>query len=140
MFFSHRVLDWESIRQQAGGADIESHFAHFRGLAGLLEVGQNRYIEDWVRVFYNTIWVGQERSMIWFMFGGQSYRLTRAQLAQVLGVDLVDVSLHAAVYGDADPPRWALVGGIAPTHEEISVLFRQPFHVFLPACTRSSYR
>jgi hypothetical protein len=105
MFFSHRVLDWESIRQQAGGADIESHFAHFRGLAGLLEVGQNRYIEDWVRVFYNTIWVGQERSMIWFMFGGQSYRLTRAQLAQVLGVDLVDVSLHAAVYGDADPPR-----------------------------------
>jgi hypothetical protein len=37
-----------------GGADIESHFAHFRGLPGLLEIGQNRYIKDWVRVFYNT--------------------------------------------------------------------------------------
>jgi hypothetical protein len=68
--FSHRVLDWESISQQAGGADIESHFAHVRGLPRLLEVGQNRYIEDWVRVFYITVWVGQERSMIWFMFGG----------------------------------------------------------------------
>jgi hypothetical protein len=62
--------------------------------------------------------------MIWFMFGGQPYRLMRAQLAEVLGVDLVDVSLHAAVYGDANPPRRTLVGGIAPTHEEISVLFR----------------
>jgi hypothetical protein len=55
--------------------------------------------------------------------------LTRAQLAEVLGVDLVDVSLHTAVYGDADPPRRALVGGIAPTHEEIYVLFHQPFPV-----------
>jgi hypothetical protein len=44
-------------------------------------------------------------------------------------VDLVDVSLHAAVYGDVDPPRRALIGGIAPTHEEISVLFHQPFPV-----------
>jgi hypothetical protein len=67
--------------------------------------------------------------MIWFMFGGQPYRLTRPQLAEALGVDLVDVSLHAAVYGDADPPHRALVGRIAPTHEEISVLFRQSFPV-----------
>jgi hypothetical protein len=44
-------------------------------------------------------------------------------------VDLVDVSLHAAVYGDANPPRRALVGRIAPTHEEISILFHQPFLV-----------
>jgi hypothetical protein len=64
MLFSHRVLDRESISLQAGGADIKSHFAHFRGLPWLLEVVQNRYIEDWVRVFYNTVWVGQERSMI----------------------------------------------------------------------------
>jgi hypothetical protein len=80
-------------------------------------------------VFYITVWVGREHYMIWFMFGGQPYRLTRAQLVEILGVDLVDVSLHAAVYGDADPPRRALVGGIVPTHEEISVLFRQPFPV-----------
>jgi hypothetical protein len=67
--------------------------------------------------------------VIWFMFGGQPYHLTRAQLAEILEVDLVDMSLHAAVYGDADPPHRALVGGIAPTHEEISIFFRQPFPV-----------
>jgi hypothetical protein len=127
--FPHRVLDWESVSQQAGGADIDSHFAHFRGPPGLLEVGQNIYDEDWVRVFYNTVWVGQERSVIWFMFGGQPYRLMRAQLAEILGVDLDDMSRHVVVYGDADPPRRALVGGIAPTHEEISILFRQSFPV-----------
>jgi hypothetical protein len=44
--FPHIVLDWESVSQQAGGADIESHFTHFRGLLGLLEVGQNIYVED----------------------------------------------------------------------------------------------
>jgi hypothetical protein len=67
--------------------------------------------------------------VIWFMSGGQPYCLTRAQLAEILGVDLVDVSLHAVVYGDVDPPRRALVGGIAPTHKEISILFHQPFPV-----------
>jgi hypothetical protein len=127
MLFPHRILDWESVNQQAGGADIESHFAHFRGLPGLLEVGQNRYVKDWVRVFYNTVWVGLERSVIWFMFGGQPYHLMRAQLAKIPRVDLVDVSLHTTVYGDADPPHRALVGGIVPTHEEISILFHHPF-------------
>jgi hypothetical protein len=63
------------------------------------------------------------------MFGGQPYRLMRAQLAEVLGLDLVGILLHATVYGDADPPHRALVGGIAPTHEEISILFCQSFPV-----------
>jgi len=53
--------------------------------------------------------------------------LTRATIAGILGVDLVDVSLHERVYGDADPPRRALIGGIAPSHEAISRCFRQPF-------------
>jgi hypothetical protein len=77
--------------------------------------------------------------MIWFMFGGQPYRLTRAQLAEVLGVDLVNISLHAAVYGDVDPPRRALVGGIAPTQGDLYSLL-SAFPYFLLVCTRSSYR
>ena len=52
--FPHRVLDWVSLRTAAGGADVREHFAHFRGLPRLLEMEQNRYIEDWVRVFYAT--------------------------------------------------------------------------------------
>jgi hypothetical protein len=38
--FPHRVLDWESVSQQAGGVDIESNFAHFRAFPGLLEVAK----------------------------------------------------------------------------------------------------
>jgi len=53
--------------------------------------------------------------------------LSRATIAGILGVDLVDVSLHERVYGDADPPRRALIGGIAPSHEAISRCFHQPF-------------
>ena len=53
--------------------------------------------------------------------------MSRAMIAGILGVDLVDVSLHEMVYGDADPPRRAMIGGIAPSHEAISQCFRQPF-------------
>ena len=50
--FLHRVLDWVSLRTAAGGVDIREHFAQFRGLQRLMEMGQNKYIEDWVQVFY----------------------------------------------------------------------------------------
>ena len=125
--FPHRVLDWVSLRTAAGGADVREHFAHFRGLPRLLQIEQNRYIEDWVRVFYATAWIAPERRAVHFVYGGQVFGLSRATIAGILGVDLVDVSLHEMVYGDADPPRRAMVGGIAPSHEAISQCFRQPF-------------
>jgi len=53
--------------------------------------------------------------------------LSRATIAGILGVDLVDVSLHERVYGDADPPFRAMIGGSAPSHEAISQCFRQLF-------------
>jgi len=53
--------------------------------------------------------------------------LARETIAGILAVDLVDISLHERVYGDADPPRRAMIGGIAPSHEAISQCFRQPF-------------
>ena len=116
-----------SLRTAAGGADIREHFAHFRGLPRLLQIEQNRYIEDWVRVFYAMAWIAPERRAVHFVFGGQVFGLSRATIAGILGVDLVDVSLHEMVYGDADPPRRAMIGGIAPSHEAISQCFRQPF-------------
>jgi hypothetical protein len=125
--FPHRVLDWASLRTAAGGADVREHFAHFRGLPRLLQIERNRYIEDWVRVFYATACIALERRVVHFMFGGQVFGLSRATLAGILGVDLVDVSLHEMVYGDADPPRKAMIGGIAPSHEAISQCFHQPF-------------
>ena len=39
--FPHRVMDCDRLSAAAGGADIRSHFAHFRGLPELLEMEQN---------------------------------------------------------------------------------------------------
>ena len=78
-------------------------------------------------MFYAIAWIAPERRAVHFMFGGQVFGLTRATIAGILGVDLVDVSLHERVYGDADPPRRAMIAGIAPSHEAISQCFRQPF-------------
>ena len=122
--FPHRVLDWVSLRTAAGGADVREHFAHFRGLPRLLQIEQNRYINDWVRVFYATAWIAPERRVVHFVFGGQVFGLSRATIAGILGVDLVDVSLHEMVYRDSDPPRRAMIGGIAPSHVVISQCFR----------------
>ena len=78
-------------------------------------------------MFYATAWIAPERRAVHFMFGGQDFGLSRETIAGILGVDLVDVSLHERVYGDSDPPRRAMVGGIAPSHEAITQCFRQPF-------------
>jgi hypothetical protein len=75
-------------------------------------------------MFYATAWIAPERRAVHFMFGGQDFGLTRATIGEILGVDLVDVSLHERVYGDADPPRRALIGEIAPSHKAISRCFR----------------
>ena len=77
-------------------------------------------------MFYNTVY------SIWFMFAGEPYILTRAQIAEYLGVDLGETSIHSVVYEDDDPPRRALVGGTYPSHEEASVIFRQPFPASYP--------
>ena len=61
-------------------------------------MGQSVYVEDWVRVFYSTVWFGQDRQMIWFMFGGEPYFLSRAKLAELLGVDLADTSIHNVIW------------------------------------------
>lgn len=83
--FPHRVLDWTSLRRAARGADVRAHFAHFRGLPELLEIEQNRYIEDWVRVFYSTVWIVEGRMSIHFMFEGQPFHLSRHALGGILG-------------------------------------------------------
>ena len=49
--------------------------------------------------------------------------LSRQQIADLLGVDLADISLHSVVYGESDPPRRAMAGGTAPEHDEIVALF-----------------
>lgn len=84
-----------------------------------------QYIHKWVRVFYATLFVGNERRYIQLMFPGGKWRLDRARLAERLGVTIAldPVSLQALAYGDSKAPHCAH-DSIFPPDQEVSVLFQ----------------
>jgi hypothetical protein len=55
---------------------------------------RSRYVPDWVRVFYATVYVEADRLSLRFMFVGQQQRLTREGIAELLQVDLHGNSIH----------------------------------------------
>ena len=85
------------------------------------------YVQEWVRVFYATLFVGEDRKYTMFMFNKKQYRLNRQSLARYLGVRLSEqpYSLHFHTYGDADPPRRSKEP-MFPSDEDASVLFLPP--------------
>jgi hypothetical protein len=87
---------------------------------------RSRYVPDWVRVFYATVYVDADRVAIRFMFMGQQQRLTREGITELLQVDLHDDSIHYLDYPDVEPPRHAH-SPVLPSDEEISFLFQQSF-------------
>ena len=54
--------------------NLYQYFDHIPGLPDLLE-HIHGYVEDWVRVFYATLYVGPEREYVQFMFQGLPVRL-----------------------------------------------------------------
>jgi hypothetical protein len=52
---AHWLLDLPAFLL-AAGADLEGHLTYLPGLLSLLTTS-GRYIEEWVRVFYATIWI-----------------------------------------------------------------------------------
>jgi hypothetical protein len=52
---AHRLLDLPAFLLDTG-ADSEGHHSYLPGLLSLL-TASGRYIEEWVRVFYATIWI-----------------------------------------------------------------------------------
>jgi hypothetical protein len=94
---------------------------------------RSRYVPDWVRVFYATVYVEADRLSIKSMFMGQQQRLTREGIAELLQVDLHDNSIHYLAYPDVEPPRHTH-SPVLPSDEEISFLFQQSF---LPGTPRT---
>jgi hypothetical protein len=121
----HRTLQFTALRAAAAGEAILPFFDYQRGLVDLV-TRRSRYVLDWVRVFYSTIYVDADWPFIRFMFMGQQQRLTREGIAELLQVDLHDDSIHHLAYPDVEPPRRAH-SSILPSDEEISFLFLQPF-------------
>jgi hypothetical protein len=68
---SHRrILQFTALRAAAAGEAILFFFDYQRGLVDLV-TRQSRYVPDWVRVFYATVYVDADRVAIRFMFIGQ---------------------------------------------------------------------
>ena len=121
------------MRVAAGGVPVESFFERFPGLPALLSE-RRQYVQERVRVFYATLFVGEDRKHIMFMFNKKMWQLNRQSLARYLGVTLSDepYSLHFHNYGDADPPRRSKKP-MFPSDEDVSFLFQQ---LFLPGTPR----
>jgi hypothetical protein len=129
----HRMLQFTTLRAAVAGEAILPFFDDQRGLVDLV-TRRSRYVPDWVRVFYATVYVDADRVAIRFMFMDQQQRLTREGIAELLQVDLHDDSIHHLAYPDVEPPRRAH-SPILPSDEEISFLFQPPFLLGTPRTT-----
>ena len=130
-------LHWGAIRVAAGGVPILPFFEVYTGLWALLS-DRDRYVIEWVRIFYATLFVDEDREFIEFMFQGRHCTLTRERLADLLGVPHIAEphSLHHLTYGDVEPPRRPHQP-YPPPDEEANILFIQPF---LPRTPRNPDR
>lgn len=63
------------------------YFEAFPGLLALLSQTA-QYVREWVWVFYATLFIGDERRYIQFMFAGGQWRLDRGRIAECLAVTI----------------------------------------------------
>jgi hypothetical protein len=63
------VIQFTALREAAAGEPILPFFDYLRGLADLV-TRRSRYVPDWVRVFYVTVYVEADRLSLRFMFMG----------------------------------------------------------------------
>jgi len=120
----HRRLHWVALRVAVGGAPILPFFERYLGLPALLSE-RDRYIHEWVQVFYAALFIEEDRLFIeLIMFQERRWRLSRRRLATFLGVRISDEPrlMHYLAYGDTEPPRRPHDTRF-PSDEEVSVLF-----------------
>jgi hypothetical protein len=128
---AHCRLTIEGLAKAAGATEeeIKGHLSYMPELFDLL-TGSHRYVPEWVKVFFASLWIPRDREFIEFIFAGDHHQLTRQQIAEALGVPLVERKVQELRYPLAEPPRRVLAGGTEPPVEMVSIIFRQPFSAF----------
>jgi hypothetical protein len=107
----HWLLDLPAFLL-ATGADSEVHLSYLPGLLTLLTTS-GRYVEEWVRVFYATIWIDLDHHWMRFRFEREDVTISASQIRQLFGFHESSTRLHSLCYGTSDPPRRRL--GYVPT-------------------------
>jgi hypothetical protein len=121
---AHRLLDLPAFLLVAG-ADLEVHLSYLSGLLSLLTTS-GRYVEEWVRVLYATVWIDPDHQWMMFRFEREDVTLHASQIQQLFGFLDSSTHLHSVCYGTSDPPRLPH-GGVAPATAHVAALFRPPF-------------
>jgi hypothetical protein len=99
----HRLLDLPAFLL-AAGADSEVHLSYLPGLLTLLTTS-GRYVEEWVRVFYATVWIDPVHHWMRFRFQREDVTIHAIQIRQLFGFNESSTRLHSLCYGTSDPPR-----------------------------------
>jgi hypothetical protein len=86
----------------------------------------SRYVEEWVRVFYATVWIDPDHHWMRFRFEREDVTINASQIRQVFGFNESSTHLHSMCYGTSDPPRRPH-NGVAPGTSHVAALFRPPF-------------
>jgi hypothetical protein len=120
----HRLLDLPAFLL-AAGADSEVHLSYLPGLLSLLTTS-GRYVEEWVRVFYATVWIDPDHHWMRFHFEREDGTIHASQIRQLFGFNESSAHLHSLCYGTSDPPRRPH-SGFAPGTAHVTALFRLPF-------------
>jgi hypothetical protein len=107
----HQLLDLPAFLL-AAGADSEAHLTYLPGLLTLLTTS-GRYVEEWVRVFYASVWIDPDHHWMRFRFEREDVTITASQIRQLFGFPESTTRLHSLCYDTSDPPRCPH-GGVAP--------------------------
>jgi hypothetical protein len=76
------VCSIESIVVVAG-EQIHPHPSYLLGLTGLLR-RTSRYVPEWVRELYSSLWIDPRHKFIHFAFRGRDYRLQSSRAREIL--------------------------------------------------------
>jgi hypothetical protein len=75
---AHHFLDLPAFLL-AAGVDSEVHLSYLSGLLSLLTTS-DRYVEEWVRVFYASVWIDPDNQWMRFRFEREDVTLHASQI------------------------------------------------------------
>jgi hypothetical protein len=75
---AHRLLDLP-VFLLAAGADSEVHLSYLHGLLTLLTTS-DKYVEEWVQVFYVSVWIDPDHKWMTFRFEREDVTLNASQI------------------------------------------------------------
>jgi hypothetical protein len=121
---AHWLLDLPTFLL-AAGADSEVHLSYLPGLLTLLTTS-GRYVEEWVRVFYASVWIDPDHQWMRFRVEREDVTIHASQIRKLFCFTESSTHLHSLCYCTSDPTRRPH-DGVAPATAHVAALFRPPF-------------